>query len=65
MTKASENHYKESVRTSQQGALFEIWLSYLANYIPVGHDMYTQLTRPFPLLRKYVWLGRLVSKRKK
>ena len=27
-----------------------------ANWIPVGHGLYTQSTRPFPLLRKWVWL---------
>ena len=28
--------------------------------IPVGHGLHTQFTRPFLLLRKWVWLARLV-----
>ena len=40
----------------------EIWLHHhLANCIPVGHGLYMQFTRPFPLLQKWVWLVKLVS----
>ena len=34
----------------------KIWLRHPANCIPVGHGLYTQFTRPFPFLRKWVWL---------
>ena len=40
---------------------FEIWLRHPANCIPVGQGLYTQFTRPFPLLRKWVWLARLAQ----
>ena len=40
---------------------FEIWLRHPANCIPVGQGLYAQFTRPFPLLRKWVWLARLGS----
>ena len=31
-----------------------------ALYSAAGQGLYTQFTRPFPLLRKWVWLARLV-----
>ena len=40
-----------------KSALFEIWLHYLANCIPVVHGLYTQYTS-----WKWVWLARLVYK---
>lgn len=30
-------------------------------HIPVGHSLYTQFTRPFPLFQKWVWLVRLIQ----
>ena len=33
-----------------------------ALYSAVGHGLYTQFTRPFSLLRKWVWLARLSCK---
>ena len=40
-----------------ESALFEIWLHRLSNYIPVGHSLYTQFTRPCE--SGWVWLVRL------
>lgn len=35
---------------------FEIWLRHLSNCIPAGDCLYS-CTRPFPSLRKWVWLA--------
>ena len=49
--------FRERAYSATSNSLLEIWLRHPAN-IPVGHGLYTQFTRPFPLLRKWVWIVR-------
>ena len=48
-----------SAKGNSRVQLFEIWLHHPANCIPAGHSLYTQFTRPFPSLQKWVRLVRL------
>ena len=47
---------RESAYSAIDNSLFEIWFCHSANCIPVGQCLYT---RPFPFLRRWVWLARL------